>query len=445
MQSRRQRRFRSRSLASLFFGLLVAAVVQPPTARADEDGIQVGDGRLHLYLDTQGRYDTFAVFDIHGNPVPDFLFDVRPALRLDIPSPIISLDLAGDADYVIYLNYPSLNRLLADGSLGVGINRGGVVGLDLSEQFDRSDNNNMVAVPFLVISDFNDAGAKVGIRPGGGALAIEPSYDFIFEHFEPVTQSGVGTCPNGPALCDPTKSYLMDFYQSKISLNLRWRFLPKTALLLGGDFLITNYLNPGSGATANAPLDIVDGTVGLAGLLTSRVELVAKVGYAQTLLQLDPGSLQAVPGLAQVGDNHNVIGQLQLGYIFGETGFIKAGVVRMLNPAPTVLSYYVDTRPYVNFHMLLAGRLTLHLDMFYDVFQYALDAEGSAAGRTDGSFRVDVGPEYEITRWLRAAVGYDFTNLQSTDTAAFNYPSSSVFGGVGYSNHEVYLRVTLAY
>ncbi len=445
MQKEQQRFMTRRAANAALGGLLLMALLSPLSARADEDGVQVGDGRLHLYLDLQSRYDTFAVFDVNGDPAPALLFDVRPALKLNIPSPIISLDLSGDADEVLYLNYPGLDRLLADGSLGVGINRGGVVGLDLADQFDRSDNNNMVAVPFLVISDFNDAGAKLGIRPGGGALAIEPSYDFIFEHFEPVTESGVGTCPNGPALCDPTKSYLMDFYQSKISLNLRWRFLPKTALLLGGDFLMTNYLNPGSGVTANAPLDIVDGTIGIAGLLTSRVEVIAKVGYAQTLLQLDPASLQSVPGLQTVGDNHNVVGQLQLGYIFSETGFLKAGVVRLLNPAPTVLSYYVDTRPYLNFHMLIAGRLTLHLDAFYDVFQYALDAEGSTAGRTDGSVRIDLGPEYEITRWLRIAIGYDFTNLESSDTAAFTYASSSVFGGQGYSNHEAYLRVTLAY
>jgi hypothetical protein len=116
-----------------------------------------------------------------------------------------------------------------------------------------------------------------------------------------------------------------------------------------------------------------------------------------------------------------------------------------LNPAPTVLADYTDTRPYLNFRWLLGGKLTLHLDASFDLFNYALDSAGSPAGRTDDLLRVDVGPEYEIVRWLRVAVGYDFTDLNSSDAADFAYQSNSIFGGAGYSNHEVYLRVTLVY
>jgi len=99
----------------------------------------------------------------------------------------------------------------------------------------------------------------------------------------------------------------------------------------------------------------------------------------------------------------------------------------------------------VNFRWLLGGRLTLHLDASYDIFNYQLNSEDSPSGRTDESLRVDLGPEFEILRWLRVAAGYDFTDLQSNDSAVFTYQSSSVFGGSGYHNHEVYLRVTLAY
>jgi hypothetical protein len=441
----------SRNAVSL--GLIaVVAAFTAARARAEDDlGIQIGDGRLHLSLDLQGRYDSFATLDSAGAPEGDFLFDIRPGLKLNIPSPIFAFDLSGDVDGVLYLNNPELDRILADGALAIGINRGGAVGLDIADQFTRADNNNMVALPFAIISDYNDASAKLGIRPGGGALAIEPGFDFVYEHFEPVGDgAGFDTCASGSPLCDPSQASLMDFYESKISLNLRWKFLPKTAILLGGDFIFVNYLTPGSGATANAPMDLVDGTIGLAGLLTSRLEIIAKAGYAQTII--NSTDIAAIPNLATVGDNRTLIGQAQLGWLFSETGSLKFGVVRLLNPAPTVLADYTDTRPYLSFRWLLGGRLTLHLDASFDIFNYALNSAGSptasgsfSGGRTDESLRIDVGPEFEILRWLRVAAGYDFTDLSSTDAADFAYQSNSIFGGAGYSNNEVYLRVTLAY
>lgn len=434
----------NRNALTLGLVAMVATFVATPALGDDDTGIKIGDGRLHLALDLQGRYDTFATLDQTGAPEGDFLFDIRPGLKLSIPSPTFAFDLSGDVDGILYLNNPVLDRILADGALAIGINRGGVVGLDLGDQFTRADNANMTALPFAIISDYNDANAKLGIRPGGGALAIEPGYDFVYEHFEPVG-AGVGftTCANGSPLCDPSQASLMDFYEHKISLNLRWRFLPKTAVLLGGDFILVSYLNPGSGASANAPMDLVDGTLGIAGLLTTRLEVVLKAGYAQTII--NSGDIAAVPGLATAGDNRTLIGQAQLAYLFSETGSLKFGVVRLLSPAPTVLADYTDTRPYLNFRWLLGGKLTLHLDASFDLFDYALNSAGSPSGRTDDMLRVDVGPEYEIVRWLRVAIGYDFTDLNSSDAADFAYKSNSILGGAGYSNHEGYLRVTLAY
>ncbi len=437
----------TRPIWSLLALAALVSVGLSATGRADEGGIAVGDGRLHPFLDLQSRYDSFAAINLGGPPGGDLLWDVRPGLKLDVPSPVVSVDGSGDVDFLFYTLNPGYDRVLGDGQLTLGFNRGGTVSFDVGDTFNRSDNSNMVALPFAIISDYNDAGAKLTIRPGGGALSIEPSYDFILEYFEPfgIPAGFSGGCDN--PLCNPSLASDMNFYEHKASLTLSWRFLPKTAILLAGDFLYAGYDNPGSGLMANAPLDIVDGTLGIAGLLTSRIELVAKGGYAQTILA--SSDLSTIPALATVGDAHTFIGQLQLGYIFSETGNIKVGVVRLLQPAPTVLAYYTDTRPYLSAHVLLGGKLTLHFDGSFDFFNYPLDSLGSAAGRQDGYLRLDVGPEYEIARWLRIAAGYDLTSLGSNDQAAFStFPpnsSSSVFGGPGYANHEGYVRLTLTY
>ncbi|HUB09237.1 MAG TPA: hypothetical protein VMB50_19695, partial [Myxococcales bacterium] len=53
--------------------LVCAVLTSTRRARADDDlGVKIGDGRLHLQLDLQGRYDTFATLDTTGAPVGDF-------------------------------------------------------------------------------------------------------------------------------------------------------------------------------------------------------------------------------------------------------------------------------------------------------------------------------------------------------------------------------------
>jgi hypothetical protein len=435
-------RYAAIGLVALALGLC------PASAIAEEEGIKIGEGRLHPYLTLDGNYQSFAVLDpVTLKPVSDVLVGIRPGFRLSVPSPNIAFDLGGEADFIIYTQHSALNRFLASADMELGINRNGVVGLELMDLFTRSDNNSLVAIPYSVISNYNDASAKVEIRPGGGALIFEPGYHFIYDHFEPFNSSSYtmnsGGCSSGNATCNPSNASTMDYYINQGLLNARWRFLPKTSLLFNSNFAAVAYPNGGMGQNPNAPLDIVDASVGLAGLLTTRVEVILRAGYAQTILSSQ--AQNSFAGLKTAGDQHTVIGQAQVGYLFSDTAFIRVGFVRLLLSSPTVLAYYTDSRPYLTMRALVAGKLTLHLDFTYDIFVFPVNSSGSPEGRTDQQLFLDIGPEYEATRFLRFALGYAFTNRASNDAAAYFYDTTSAFGGPGYSNNQVYLKATLIY
>ena len=428
-----------RALACSF---ALATMLAGTVARADDEGIKIGDGRLHPFINLGGRWDSFASVDANGNPVSDFLFDIDPGLKLNIPSSVLGLSLNADVDEVLYATYTGLDRTLINGDLALDFFNEGAVGVKLEDRFQRGNNPTVSDLPFAVISDLNDASAKVPIRPGGGAFIIQPGYDFIYQHFENFTLStaSLGDCAPADTYCNPALANDLDYIEHRGSLDVIWRFLPKTAVLLSGEFINMDYLDA-SAAAGNAPLSMFDATLGLSGLLTSHFEVVAKAGYAQTLLN----DATPTPALLAAGDAHTVVGQLQLGYLFSETGSIRVGFTRVLVPTPTQLAYYEDNRPYLQVKLLF-GRLSLHLDASLDIDTFASNSEGTGS-RTDLLLHIDVGPEVEIFRWFRVGAGYDLTSLGSDATAAFSAYTgvSPVLGNAGYTNNEVYLRLTFVY
>jgi hypothetical protein len=432
--------------AHRLLAVVIAAIglLTAPSARADDEGIKIGEGRLHPFLNLDGKWDSFASVSTTGTALSDFLFDIDPGLNLHIPSRVLSFGLDGDFDEVLYAQYTVLNRSLANGDLTLDFFDRGVVGLTLSDHFNRQNNSTVSVLPFAVISDLNVASAAVPIRPGGGAMVITPGYSFTYQHFEGFNVGMIATalCPDDSPYCDASKASELDYTEQRGALDVVWRFLPKTAALFSSEFLNVAY-NSSAKNTGNAPLNLFDATLGLSGLITTHFAVVARAGYAQTFLTA--ADVTADMELSKAGEAHDVIGQLELAYLFSETGSIRLGFSRVLQPVPTSLAYYEDNRPYLQIRLLF-GRLTLHLDASLDVDTFASNIEQSGS-RTDDLVHLDVGPEVEIFRWCRAAVGYDLTALGSNDPGAFTaYPGAKpLFGTGGYTSNELYLRLTFVY
>jgi hypothetical protein len=428
------------ALAAFLLVFLAAA-----SARAEEDGIKVGEGRLHVYLALEGRYDTFATVNAAGDTVPDFSLSIEPGLNLNVPGTTVGLQLDAEIQELLYLNNVGLNRLLANANLLIDFFKGGPFELKVQDIFIRANNTYLSALPYAIISDYNDASLVTPIRPGGGALVIEPGYHFIYNHFEPFAGTVPANCGENPG-CNPNNAGFLDYYLQRVLLDLRLKFLPKTQAILSGEFDSVSYINQGNTPNqpdSNAPMDLMSITVGAAGLITTNVEAAIKVGYAQTFIANE--AFMAIPALATAGNQYTVVGQALIGYLIGDTGSIRLGFNRSLQAVPSSLSYSTSNQFYFTSKVTLSGKWLLHFNAGYALINYPLNSQAMPS-RTDQIFSIDLGPEYEVTRWFRVALDYNLSSYGSDDPSFNIYADAKpIFGPAGYTDNQFYIKLTFVY
>jgi hypothetical protein len=397
--------------------LVLAGAGWSADARAAANGFKFGEGRVHPYFQLESRYDSAATFDANTRvPVADLILHFKPGVKLEMPSPKFSVNLDGFLDYLLYTglvspNTSSANRLQGDADLDIGLNRGGHYGLDVGDHLMRSDRVSNPTVSVGVLSFYNDARAQVNLRPSGGAMELSPNYHLTTETYQPLG------APNS------TVSTL-DYLTHTFALAARWKFLPKTAFTLDGAFAMRDYLTSGS---SNTPINALKATVGLAGLVSTHITTVLKVGWGQ-----DFNSEKTFgAGSNQLG----LIGQAELGYLLSETGQIKIGFVRTFEPVAGAFVSYADNRGYLDARVLLGGRLTLRGTGSADFLNYAKVPAGEANSATNLS--LDAGADFEIVRWLSVSGGYVLTYRQGAAAAPTTETS--------FTRNEVYARIQLIY
>src|SRR5215475_16084532 len=211
----------------LLFGALLAGVssraqVSGPvisTPLGENNGIRVGPGRLHPYFDLEGRYDSAAIYvpSVVNDPSspyelkPEILMHFRPGFRLDVPGTDVTFGLNGFYDYVWYTGLltsgsSAASRSEAGADMHVEINREGAVEADVADSFSRSDRPRDIGLGVAVIALYNQLRLTVPIHPGGRAFEVRPHGEYTVEFFSGYSgvTSGLGTCPQGTCLSDPS-------------------------------------------------------------------------------------------------------------------------------------------------------------------------------------------------------------------------------------------------
>jgi len=386
------------------------------------NGIKLGEGRAHPYFDLELRYDSAAGF--FGGAAgttpqlkPEAVMHFRPGLRFDLASPSVYLNLDGNVDYLWYTQLitkgsNSASRLQAGVDFSANFNQGGAAELDLGDHFTRSDRTHNVALGVGVLSLYNEALASVPIRPGGKALEIAPNVGWSFENFQSISSVTVPNCSPGDVTCsDPSQVSQFNYQNVRFGLDGRWRFLPKTAVTLTSQLDSRTYNNAN-----NLPATLLKASVGLAGLVSTKVATVVKLGWGQDFRSSGAKTLVA---------------QLEFNYLVSDVSYAKVGYLRNLEPVPT-FGTYGDDRGYLETRFLFSGRLTFH---GYAAFDY-LTFYGNSGGRKDTNVTLDLGPEYQITKWLIGSVGY-LLGVRGSNT--------STAASVNFTRHEAYLRATFTY
>src|SRR5689334_7755817 len=73
------------------------------------NGLKVGEGRLHPFVDLEPRLDTVAgYFPPSGSgppsstPSPELIIHLRPGVKFELPSNTVAIDFAANSDYLYY-------------------------------------------------------------------------------------------------------------------------------------------------------------------------------------------------------------------------------------------------------------------------------------------------------------------------------------------------------
>jgi hypothetical protein len=228
------------------------------------------------------------------------------------------------------------------------------------------------------------------------------------EFFEPLLTGLVVGCATGSA-CDPAAVPLSNYSNLNFGLNGRWKFLPKTAIIVdvNSDWR-TYFANPGVQDKV-----LFRAQAGIAGLITPRISVTLLAGYGGDFTN---------------GSIHTVIGQAEFAYTVSEQSRIALGYARN-NIAIPLVGTAMQDRGYLRGGLgLLGGRLMLNAQVSADYFTFI-----QVPVRNDFLFSVSGGPQVIVTSWFDVGATYTFS-LRNSTVAQLNFP-----------RHEALLRLNFHY
>lgn len=394
-------------------GLVAAQAFAPAAASADAgDGVHSTEGwKLTPSLTLSGRYNSnifrAAKEETAGVVVDAPILGINPAVAISSPRErdfLLDIDAGVQWDQyfdtadIPHVDASKQSGLSATGKLGAHINPEGSLSLRLEEVFSRRNEaaTSGGGEPYNWIN--NRVGGVVGIRPSAGVLGIDLGYHWRLYDFD-----NIGL------------AYL-DRFEHEFDLKVGWDFLPKTSLLLEGDFRLVRWDReqqlptrddlglPALNRYNSNPLRV---QAGLDGLLTERLSVRLLAGYGMSM--------------HEEGESFGgVIGSASVSYAFGRLDLqnqLSLGYQRDFRTAP-VGNYYGLHQVYGRYvQNLLDKKLSLHVGGRFELRDYSLDSTpllGEAL--KDVMVIGDAGVEVQATEWLGFNFGYELTaNLSDNE------------------------------
>jgi hypothetical protein len=423
---------RGTAQTALVLVLMLAASASAQVATAP--GFKVGEGHLHPFLEVDGRFDSLVGFfnrDSGGNPVAssELIVHARPGLKFDLDTPATFVGFNGSGEYLWYTGLLSpgsrqLSRFQGNVALDTKFNRDGVAEVQLGDNLVRSDRTQNPALGVGAISLFNNVYLSVPIHPGGRALEVTPKVAWGVEFFEALLPGLVPSCAAGQLSCDPASVPRSNYSNLNFGLNARWKFLPKTAVIVDVNADYRTYWND-----ATATKVLFHAQAGLAGLISPRIAVTLMAGYGGDFTN---------------GSIHTVIGTAEFSYTVTEKSRIAVGYARNTAAVP-IIGSMVDDRGYLRGGLgLLGNRLMLNAQVSADYFTFLgapLNAMAPVPNpvRNDFLLSLSAGPSFVVTSWFDVSASYTFTLRTSVGADTSNLPS------LNFPRHEAMLRLGFHY
>lgn len=388
-------------------------------------GLKIGDGQLHASVDAQARYDSLVGYftkDASGalQPTADIVVHVRPALKFDLETPMTKVlasasgeVLAGTGILARSSTLPA--RVHGMAGLEAAFNRDGAVEFQFGDNFSRNDKPQNLAVGVGVYSLYNNLYAALPIHPGGKALTITPRVSWGVEFFDPLLTGTVSGCSGTDITCNPALVGRMNYSNVNFALGGRWKFLPKTAVVLDTNFDWRTYFDKAAG---NPEGFVLRAQAGLAGLISQHFAVTLMAGYGGSFSPVAPANA--------------FIANAEISYLFAADSKLALSYVRSLQPVPVYGLYLSDGGRLNARWALWGGRLALTGGASVD----ALAFQGTRT-RHDLVIGGNVGPSVDVTSWLQLGALYSVSTRSSS--------AVTTAASVNYLRHEALLRLTLRY
>jgi hypothetical protein len=203
----------------------------------------------------------------------------------------------------------------------------------------------------------------------------------------------------------------MNYSNLNFGINARWKFLPKTAVIIdvNADWR-TYFAAPGASDKV-----LFHAQAGLAGLISPRIAVTLLAGYGGDFTN---------------GSIHTLIANAEFSYTVTEQSRIAVGYARNTIAVP-LIGTAVDDRGYIRGGLgLFGGRLLLNAQVSADYFTFI-----TTPVRNDFLLSVAVGPTFTVTSWFDVSANYTLSARTSTDTG-LNFPPL---------RHEAMLRLSFHY
>jgi hypothetical protein len=178
-------------------------------------------------------------------------------------------------------------------------------------------------------------GVGLSWRPGGGLFNWRVGYEAAYNYFEDEIYTD------------------LDNIAHSINTRGRWRFLPRSALLYDARYTMTRYLNTGPQPDG----DYVEARVGFAGLVTTRLALLALIGWNSSFYE-EQGTVTP----AQNYDGY--VAHAEAKYFLQQGGTVETADVGISSIAAGYLrdfsnsylgAFYVRDRGYMKLDYFVAG------------------------------------------------------------------------------------------
>ena len=391
-----------------------------------QNGVQLSDDvLLHAGVGAEGGYDSNVFYgdtDVRGSGILRVVpfVELTNRTRMGAVPSGAAFDLGTSLTYREYLsNDPLIKQQRAFmpsayGSLEFG--GGQALSLGVGDGFTRSEDPPYLRSANLqaITRNVNQAFAQGRWTPGGGRLATTLRYTNVLDIFETDNLRGANSM------------------QHLLTLDVSWKWLPKTALFVQVSEGYTTYLNSVNGASKpnSYPLHAV---AGIRGLITAKLTVNLYAGYANGFYAIRLGPTGLRGNITAGGDityRPTMLTVLTLGYRHDFQNAILGDF------------FYVDSFR-LSLGQAIAGRVGVGLSALYESrsFQNVPLANGSLISRHDNYWQVGANLDYHIRAWTYAGIAYSLASNGSD----YSPQAADDPGRVDYVKHLFFARLGVSY